>query len=186
MESGPFSLVFFERRHEVLMLIGELGGVAATLTWINARQINYLILHLRQVERSILRTYYFDIKDGVVPSANSGNGFGVRLREVAMTADQARLRLKIMLGLSSAHTKGFPMKISFALLIAATLLVFQMPARAGTTYPTQWCRVYDDTSFIQIPGQCGTVVPHYPRKLFLQASRRLSYYYYRSYDYCPY
>src|ERR1700724_3009550 len=105
---------------------------------------------------------------------------------MAMTADQARLRLKFMLGLPSVRTKGFPMKSSFALVIATTLLVFQMAARAGTTYPTQRCRVYDDTSFIQIPGQCGKVVPHYPRKLFLEASRRLSYYHYRSYDYCPY
>src|ERR1700719_4600707 len=104
---------------------------------------------------------------------------------MAMTADQARLRLKSMLGLPSVRTKGFPMKISFALVIATTLLVFQMPARAGVTYPSQRCRVYDDTSFIQIPGQCGTVVPHYPRKLFLQASRRLSYYYYPNYGYCP-
>jgi hypothetical protein len=49
------------------------------------------------------------------------------------------------------------MKISFALVIATTLVFFQMPARASTIYPTQrWCRVYDDTSFVGIPGQCGT------------------------------
>jgi hypothetical protein len=78
------------------------------------------------------------------------------------------------------------MKISFALVIATTLVFFQMPARASTIYPTQrWCRVYDDTSFIGIPGQCGTVVPHYPRKLYVRSSRTPSYwpnYYY----YCPY
>jgi hypothetical protein len=74
------------------------------------------------------------------------------------------------------------MKISFALVIAATLLLLQMPARAGTIYPTsRWCRVYDDTAFTQIPGQCGTVVPFYPRKLFLRSSRMPSY---RHYPYC--
>jgi len=57
------------------------------------------------------------------------------------------------------------MKISFALVIATTLVFFQIPARASTIYPTQrWCRVYDDTSFIGIPGQCGTILPFYPRK----------------------
>jgi hypothetical protein len=78
------------------------------------------------------------------------------------------------------------MRISFALVMAAPLLLFQMPARAGTIYPTQWCRLYDDTSFIQIPGQCGTVVPYHPRKLFVRSSRTLHYHYYPSYDYCPY
>jgi hypothetical protein len=105
---------------------------------------------------------------------------------MAMTADQLRLNLKILLGLQSARTKGFPMKISRALMIIATLPVFQMPACAGTIYPTQrWCRVYDDTSFIQIPGQCGTVVLFYPRKLYVRSSRRLSYHYYQNYYYCP-
>jgi hypothetical protein len=83
------------------------------------------------------------------------------------------------------RTKGFPMKMSFALVITATLLLFQMPARASTIYPSQrWCRVYDDTSFIQIPGQCGTVVPVYPRKLYVRSSRTPSYY--PNYYYCPY
>ena len=78
------------------------------------------------------------------------------------------------------------MKTSFALVITATLLLYQMPARAGTIYPSQrWCRVYDDTSFIQIPGRCGTVVPFYARKLYVRASRTPSYYYYPNY-YCPY
>ena len=78
------------------------------------------------------------------------------------------------------------MKISFAFVVTAALLLFQMPARAGTIYPTQrWCRVYDDTSSIQIPGQCGTVVPFYPRKLYVRASRKLSDYYYPDY-YCRY
>jgi hypothetical protein len=77
------------------------------------------------------------------------------------------------------------MKISFALVIATTLVFFQMPARASTIYPSQrWCRVYDDTSFIQIPGQCGTVVPFYPRKLYVRSLRTPSYY--PNYYYCPY
>jgi hypothetical protein len=77
------------------------------------------------------------------------------------------------------------MKISFALVIAATLVFFQMPARASTIYPTQLgCRVYDDTSFIGIPGQCGTVVSYYPRKLYVRSSRTPSYY--PNYYYCPY
>lgn len=76
------------------------------------------------------------------------------------------------------------MKISFALVITATLLLSQMPARASTIYPARWCRVYDDTAFIQIPDQCGTVLPFYPRKLFV--SRKPSYRYYPNYYYCPY
>jgi hypothetical protein len=77
------------------------------------------------------------------------------------------------------------MKISFALVIATTLVFVQMPARASIIYPTQrLCRVYDDTSFIGIPGQCGTVVPYYPRKLYVRSSRTPSYY--TDYYYCPY
>jgi len=75
------------------------------------------------------------------------------------------------------------MKISFALVIATTLVFFQVPAPASTIYPTH-CRVYDDTSFIGIPGQCGTVVPHYPRKLYVRSLRTPSYY--SNYFYCPY
>jgi hypothetical protein len=69
------------------------------------------------------------------------------------------------------------MKISFALVTAATLLFSLVPARAGTIYPTLPCRVFDDTSFTQIPGQCGTVGHFYPRRLFVRAARRSSYYY---------
>jgi hypothetical protein len=77
------------------------------------------------------------------------------------------------------------MKISFALVIATTLVFIQLPARASTIYPTQRsCRVYDDTSFIGIPGQCGTVLPFYPRKLYVRSSRAPSYHYYPNY-YCP-
>ena len=51
------------------------------------------------------------------------------------------------------------MKISFALVIATTLVFLQIPAHASTIHPTQRCRVYDDTSFIGLPGQCGTILP---------------------------
>jgi len=78
------------------------------------------------------------------------------------------------------------MKISFALATAALLLLSLMPARAGTIYPRLPCRVYDDTAFTQIPGQCGTVLPFYPRKLFVRSSRKPSYHYYPDYGYCPY
>jgi hypothetical protein len=77
------------------------------------------------------------------------------------------------------------MKISFALVIATTLVLLQMPARASAIHPTQrGCRVYDDTSFIGIPGQCGTILPFYPRKLYVRSSRTPSYHYYPNY-YCP-
>jgi hypothetical protein len=77
------------------------------------------------------------------------------------------------------------MKISFALVIATTLAFFQMPARAGTIYPNQrGCRMYDDTSFIGIPAQCGTVVRFYPRKLYVRSLRTPSYHYYQTF-YCP-
>ena len=75
------------------------------------------------------------------------------------------------------------MKRSFGLLATASLLFSLMPVHAATIYPTQPCRVYDDTAFIQIPGQCGTILPHYPRRLFVWSSRKLSYYYYRSSNY---
>jgi hypothetical protein len=70
------------------------------------------------------------------------------------------------------------MKTSLALAIAAALLLSLVPAGAGTIYPIQPCRVYDDTAFIQIRDQCGTVVPFYPRRLFVRSSKKLSYYYY--------
>jgi hypothetical protein len=69
------------------------------------------------------------------------------------------------------------MKVSCALATAALLLLSIVPVRADVIYPTQRCRVYDDTAFIQIPGQCGTVVPYYPRRLYVRSPRRPLYYY---------
>ena len=69
------------------------------------------------------------------------------------------------------------MKISLALATAAALLLSLMPARAGTIYPTLPCRVFVDTAYTQIAEQCGTVKRFYPRRLFLRAARRPSYYY---------
>jgi hypothetical protein len=77
------------------------------------------------------------------------------------------------------------MKIFLALTTAALFLLSLMPACAGTIYPRLPCRVYDDTAFTQIPDQCGTVLPFYPRKLFARSSRKLSYHYYPNYSYCP-
>jgi hypothetical protein len=59
------------------------------------------------------------------------------------------------------------MKISLGLLITALLCFSLVPVAAQTIYPTQRCRVYVDTAYTQIPGQCGTVAPfyYYPRKL---------------------
>jgi hypothetical protein len=68
------------------------------------------------------------------------------------------------------------MKAVYALATTALLVVSVMPVRAQTVYPTQRCRVCDDTAFIQIPGQCGTVVSFYPRKLFVRSPRRPLYY----------
>ena len=70
------------------------------------------------------------------------------------------------------------MKVSCALATAALLVLSVVPVRADVIYPTQRCRVYDDTAFIQIPGQCGTIVPFYPRRLFVRSPRRPLYYYY--------
>jgi len=69
------------------------------------------------------------------------------------------------------------MKVSCALAAAALLLLSVIPVGAQTIYPTQRCRVYDDTAFVQIPGQCGTVVPYYPRRLFARSARRPLYCY---------
>jgi hypothetical protein len=74
------------------------------------------------------------------------------------------------------------MKVSYALAAAALLVLLVIPAGAQTIYPTQRCRVYDDTAFIQIPGQCGTLAPYHPRRLFVRSPRRPLYHYYR--DYC--
>jgi len=60
------------------------------------------------------------------------------------------------------------MKMLFTSLVGVSLLGSAMTAQADTIYPTKRCRVYDDTSFIQIPGQCGTILPYYPRKLFVR------------------
>src|ERR1700716_71790 len=90
----------------------------------------------------------------------------------------ARLSLKILLGSSRVRTKGFPMKISFALLTAATLLFFQMPAHARTIYPILPCRVFVDTDYTQIAEQCGTVRQFYPPRLVLRAARRSSHFYF--------
>jgi hypothetical protein len=73
------------------------------------------------------------------------------------------------------------MKVVCALATTALLVLSDMPVRAQTVYPAQRCRVYDDTAFIQIPGQCGTVLPIYPRKLFVRSPRQPLYYYYRYY-----
>ena len=69
------------------------------------------------------------------------------------------------------------MKVCCALAVAALLVLSVIPVGAQTIYPTQRCRVYDDTAFIQIPGQCGTVVSYYPRRLFARSPRRPLYYY---------
>jgi hypothetical protein len=69
------------------------------------------------------------------------------------------------------------MKISLALATTAPLLLSLMPAFAGTIYPTLPCRVLIDTDYTQIAEQCGTVARLYPRRLFLRAAKRPSYYY---------
>ena len=74
------------------------------------------------------------------------------------------------------------MKIFFGILVTALLWVSLVSVDAQTIYPTQRCRVYYDTAYTQIPGQCGTVMPFYPRKLFLRTPRRQPVYY--DYRYC--
>jgi hypothetical protein len=64
-------------------------------------------------------------------------------------------------------------RVSFLLVMPVALVCSLMPVRAQTIYPTRWCRVYDDTAFIQIPRQCGTVMPYYPRRLLARSWRRL-------------
>jgi hypothetical protein len=64
------------------------------------------------------------------------------------------------------------MKIVCAMATAATLLFSLMPARADTIYPMRPCRVFVDTVYTQMPGQCGTVVGAHSRRLFLRAARR--------------
>jgi hypothetical protein len=69
------------------------------------------------------------------------------------------------------------MKTSLAVATTAAVLLLLVPVPAGayTIYPTSPCRVFVDTDYTQMAGQCGTVVRWYPRKLFMQAPRR--YYY---------
>jgi hypothetical protein len=66
------------------------------------------------------------------------------------------------------------MKTSLAVATtgAILLLLVLAPARAYTIYPTLPCRVFVDTAYTQIVGQCGTIVRWYPRKLFMQVPRR--------------
>jgi hypothetical protein len=64
------------------------------------------------------------------------------------------------------------MKMLFTSLVGVSLLGSAMTAQADTIYPSKRCRVYDDTSFIQIPGQCGTILPYYPRRLFIRSWRQ--------------
>jgi hypothetical protein len=104
------------------------------------------------------------------------NGVVVR-REKIDDPLNSRLDLKILLGLSSSRRKDFTMKISFALVTMSTLLFSSLPVRADTIYPMRPCRVYADTSFIQIPDQCGAAGPFYHRRLFLRPARQLSYFY---------
>ena len=68
------------------------------------------------------------------------------------------------------------MKISLALAAAAALLLSLVPAGAGTLYPVLPCRVFLDTSYTQIPGQCGMTWHSYPRRLFVRRVRQSSYY----------
>ena len=69
------------------------------------------------------------------------------------------------------------MKTSLAVATTAAVLLLLVlaPARAYTIYPTSPCRVFVDTDYTQMAGQCGTVARWYPRKLFMQAPRK--YYY---------
>jgi hypothetical protein len=54
----------------------------------------------------------------------------------------------------------------------ATLLLLTLSSSSAAP-----CRVYDDTSFIGIPGQCGRTFRARPRPLYLRAPRKLQYYY---------
>lgn len=69
------------------------------------------------------------------------------------------------------------MKMPFAVLLATSLLISPTFVQARTLYPVHRCHVYDDTSYIQIPGQCGTVLPFYPRRLLLRPARLIRSYY---------
>ena len=67
------------------------------------------------------------------------------------------------------------MKVSLAIVTISTLLLSLVPASAKTIYPTQPCRVYVDTAYIQMAEQCGTVARFYRRRLFVRAARQSSY-----------
>ena len=69
--------------------------------------------------------------------------------------------------------------LAVAAVAAALLPLALSPVRANTLYPVSPCRVYDDTSFIGIPGQCGTNFRARPRTLYLRAPRKLQY------NFCP-
>jgi hypothetical protein len=68
------------------------------------------------------------------------------------------------------------MKIPVAIVATSALLLALSPARAEVLFPPP-CRVFVDTDFIQIPGQCGTVLRAYPRRLFVRAARQSPYHY---------
>jgi hypothetical protein len=78
------------------------------------------------------------------------------------------------------------MKVYLSLVTASLLLLSLVPVRAGTIYPRVPCRVFDDTAFTQVTFQCATDLPFYPRKLFVQSSRKPSYPHYLNYNYCLY
>ena len=67
-------------------------------------------------------------------------------------------------------------KLAVAAVTATLFPLVLSPVRAGTIYPASPCRVYVDTSFIGIPGQCGTAFRVRPRTLYLRAPRKLQYY----------
>jgi hypothetical protein len=69
------------------------------------------------------------------------------------------------------------MKIPFVSLTAALLLISATLVPAQASYRGQRCHVYDDTSFIDIPGQCGNALRYYPRRLFLRPVRYISFRY---------
>jgi len=69
------------------------------------------------------------------------------------------------------------MKISCALATVTIILICLAPARADTIYPAPPCRIFADTGYTSVPGQCGTIVRSYPRRLFTRAARRSWYCY---------
>ena len=79
--------------------------------------------------------------------------------------------------------RGVHMKMPFAVLFAASLLISLTSVHAQAIYPTHRCHLYD-TPFIRITGQCGDQflgVWAYPRRLFLHSSRRVHCYCSRRY-----